>query len=172
MKTCCKCGTKKPFDQFYVDKTRNDGVRSNCKECSKASTKAWREANPDKAKAMNLAWSIKNLDRHKQMKRDWEAANPERTKASRAAWQRANSDQVNANTAKRRSTRLQATPKRAEVDLIKIVYRKAKELGSHVDHIVPLKSDIVCGLHCWANLQILPPDINKSKGNHEWPDMP
>ena len=42
----------------------------------------------------------------------------------------------------------------------------------HVDHIVPLKSKIVCGLHCSANLQVIPAIINSSKGNRVWPDMP
>jgi hypothetical protein len=41
-----------------------------------------------------------------------------------------------------------------------------------VDHIVPLKSPIVSGLHCEANLQILRRRENIQKYNRWWPDMP
>jgi hypothetical protein len=44
--------------------------------------------------------------------------------------------------------------------------------GTHVDHIVPLVSKFVCGLHCEANLQLLPGPENQRKGNRVWPDMP
>lgn len=53
----------------------------------------------------------------------------------------------------------------ADMEKIAEIYAKAKELGMHVDHIIPLKHELVCGLHCEANLQILPPDENIAKRN-------
>lgn len=40
-----------------------------------------------------------------------------------------------------------------------------------VDHIVPLIHPLVCGLHCEANIRILPLAENIAKSNNWWPDM-
>lgn len=77
----------------------------------------------------------------------------------------------NARLAKRRAAKLQATPKWADLDKVRLLYAEAQRLSMktgtpyHVDHIVPLSSKKVCGLHCESNLQILPGEDNLRKGN-------
>jgi 5-methylcytosine-specific restriction endonuclease McrA len=71
--------------------------------------------------------------------------------------------EYNARNAKRRSDKLLATPSWANLDLIKEIYANAE--GMHVDHIIPLISDYVCGLHVENNLQYLTPEENSKKSN-------
>ncbi len=73
---------------------------------------------------------------------------------------------------KRRARKFYAIPAWANQNDILDVYLEAKYQQLHVDHIVPLHSKIVCGLHVWDNLQLLTRSQNVSKGNHHWPDMP
>ncbi|ARU23730.1 hypothetical protein RSSE_c3349 [Ralstonia solanacearum] len=78
----------------------------------------------------------------------------------------------------RHAAKLQAIPKWADPKKIKLVYEEALALYKsngvkyHVDHVVPLISDLVCGLHWEGNLQIITASENRSKGNRHWPDMP
>lgn len=66
--------------------------------------------------------------------------------------------------AKRRADILKATPMWANLEKIKEIYNTCPE-GYHVDHIIPLKNDLVCGLHVESNLQHLTASDNLAKSN-------
>lgn len=60
---------------------------------------------------------------------------------------------------------------------IKAIYKEAERRRKngedvHVDHIVPITSNLVSGLHVAWNLQIIHTKYNYAKSNYQWPDHP
>jgi hypothetical protein len=64
-----------------------------------------------------------------------------------------------------------ATPSWANEGAIRAIYSQARALSIrdvikyHVDHVIPLKHDLVCGLHVETNLEIIPAIDNLLKSN-------
>ena len=71
---------------------------------------------------------------------------------------------INSYTAKRRAQKINATPKWASLKAIQDMYQNCPA-GYHVDHIIPLNNDFVCGLHVIENLQYLLIEENLKKSN-------
>lgn len=78
---------------------------------------------------------------------------------------------------RRKRAKDRATPKWADLEKVREIYRLCRELSEktgvqyHVDHVVPLNSNLVCGLHTENNLEVLPGVENLRKHNRHWPDM-
>ena len=82
-------------------------------------------------------------------------------------WAKKNKAMHNAKGTRYRAARLRALPswETTERDRIKFIYETARFALMHVDHIVPLRSEHVCGLHCIANLRIISGTENVRKSN-------
>jgi len=123
----------------------------------------WRERNRDLAAARSKASREKKIWHYRRMVAEWAKRNPEKVRSKWAAY---------------RSAQKGATPPWFDKVLVEEAYHlaqlrtKATGFQWHVDHIVPLQSTIVCGLHTIENLQVIPGAHNLSKGNRYWPDMP
>lgn len=150
-------------------------------------------AKPEKYAVLQRKWYKKNQEHQRSKNASWRAAHPERSNAFSANWRKlnpekrrqvmkkyalSNQDKLNAIYARRRAAKKGAVPRWANLFFISEAYHLAKlrtkMLGFpwHVDHIVPLQSPIVCGLHVEQNLQVIPGKLNQSKNNRVWPDMP
>jgi len=178
--TCKTCNKTKPKTEFGKDRRLRSGVRSECKECSRLRTKRWREGNPEK---------VAEYNKRTDWTRKWVAQNPEkRLAASRSyyarnklahaervqRWYEKNRGRRRAITMNYRAAKRRATPVWfSELDdfVLSELHDKAvtlEKLGHgkfHVDHIVPLQGETVCGLHWRRNWQLMPASENVKKSN-------
>ena len=119
-----------------------------CPQCVRENTDSWNLRNPGKAKDISARCVAASLPRLAEKE------------------------------AHRYARKLQATPAWANDFFIQEAYALAKLREKicggkwEVDHIVPLKSSLVCGLHTESNLRVIPRSQNRVKKNTYWPDMP
>ena len=187
MRTCGVCAKDKNESDFYAK------PKWECKECVKSRVRKWHFENREKAAAYSREWRKKNLERAKANSKRWVAANHAHVLSRISKWQQENRDkksnyqrkyrQINSEyyaekCATRRAVKRTAMPFWANATAIQDLYRQAQELSvatgikHNVDHIVPLRSKLVCGLHVEHNLRVIPATENFKKNNKVWPDMP
>lgn len=190
---CSQCKLEKLPVEFSIHRAAKNGLQSACKECAKLRRVEWSAKNALRQKASfaenyqrnkserdakSKDWNAQNIERRREIARGSNAHHADRVKRTGALWRNANRQLMRQRYAQRRALKHQSTPTWANSDKIAEFYATADGLGMHtgdwyeVDHIVPLKSKIVCGLHCEANLQVLERRENRSKSNRYWPDMP
>ena len=170
MPKCRTCQVEKPQSDFYRNKSYSSGYNSQCKTCQ---TAYYQERNKDpevlaRHNARTKAWSAKNRDKVLEIKAKYRANNREALLEYGREWAKANRGKKNANWQRYRARKFQATPKNDpaidyvyySADLIKEIYGGRPD----VDHRVPLKNELVSGLHVAHNLQLLNPSANYSKG--------
>lgn len=169
-KFCHRCKITKPCIDFYKDKTRSDGFYSYCKICTKAHVRKWELDNPEKRAIGAKRWVENNQEKRKQIANDWVSRNKDKHLKICKNWKLKNKGKLSAYSNKRRSIKINATPKFANLKEIEKIYEQAAKmrqdgLNVEVDHIVPLINKKVCGLHVEWNLQIIDATANRKKGN-------
>ena len=163
LKTCPCCRQQKSLADFGANRTKKDGKQAYCRLCLRKHADAWAAENRDKRQAIAKRSYYKHREKCIEKAKNWARNNKAKVCA-----------RVNA----REAAKLLATPPWAEEFFISEAYELAKlrtkTLGFawQVDHIVPLRSKLVCGLHTEFNLRVIPATENMRKGNRHWPDMP
>ena len=199
---CSKCSSVKPIEQFSYRRDTNSyrkvckACRSaehkqwsaNNRDKVKASSDASYQKNKasirEKQKARyhsdlesgradsRRRYASRDHEKRRETQAKYRMSNSDKLKAAAAEWTKENSHKKRASWAKREAAKKQATPMWADNSAIVEIYKLAADSGMEVDHVVPLNSKLVCGLHCEQNLQLLTPAENRRKSNRTWPDMP
>jgi hypothetical protein len=146
-----------------------------CKKCKSKAKQEWNQKNIDKKREMDKRWQKLNRERMREIQNRWNRNHPDRRRKMNDRWRRENPGKATSIIAKRRAFKKKALAIWANTDAIKKIYDKAKYLSKttgiphEVDHIYPLQSKYMCGLHVENNLQILTKSENSSKNNRIWP---
>ena len=137
--------------------------------------------HPERRKESIEKYLTNNKEKRSETSKNYYIRNRTKIRNRASKWVKANRGVHDAACALYRARKFNATPKWANKFFIEEIYDLARRrtlLKSgghakwHVDHIVPLKSDLVCGLHIEHNLQVIPSEINFRKQNKYWPEMP
>jgi len=194
LRKCIKCRQEKPLSAFEKRKDSPDGLRFQCNDCKIRITKEQKRDSDrrshQKHKADRNAKTLKKYyDNHAAIRaerKQWAKDHPDKIREQNQRKRERHGDKLRANrradyrqnpakyvaAARSREKHIKrATPPWADLKAIEQFYIRAAEITKatgikhHVDHIYPLKSPIMCGLHVEANLQIIPAIVNLRKSN-------
>lgn len=198
-KVCSKCKIEKPFSEFHKNPQGKYGYKSVCMKCTHLQRKERysREDFDELKKKWSKDYYTKNrekvLKRTTEYRRNrpelyqfywnrWIENNSERLIETKHIWKTANKHLIAQYAARYRASKLRATPLWAKTEFeefcieeiykLSVIRTNSTGIRHSVDHIVPLNSKIVCGLHCVDNLRVITLSENSSKSNRYWPDMP
>jgi len=174
MKTCTSCNLTKELDSFGKEKNGKFGRRSVCRKCRSDNEREYKKQYKADNKSAVSEYNNKYHEKNKEERISYMQEYRDNNKDYFRNWRQLNKDLCRAQLAKYRSKKAKATPKwltPKDYDKIRQVYAQAKDCevvsgeSYQVDHIIPLNGKNICGLHVPWNLQVLPADINASKGN-------
>jgi hypothetical protein len=189
MKTCRICHVEKPLIEFYKRSDSADKHDSRCKSCEKlrhaktylenrekvsSKRKQYCENHKEEKALYDKEYRLNNIDKIKVQNKNSYEKNKQKVLERSKVWKKNNPASVLAKNSRSRAKKFSATPSWLTKDhktFIEIQYQMAAFLTEqfgikfHVDHIDPLKSEYLSGLHVPWNLQVIPAADNIRKSN-------
>ena len=162
---CNKQYFKKRSDQnFCSNKCNKKHFYDNNKDLIKLRLKSsYKKFRKQRLKKVKENYKI-NREKILKYRKGYYQKNSEHIKLYVRNWRKTNKKITNSYKAKRKLMQKNAIPKWANLKKIKEIYAKCPD-GYHVDHIIPINSKVVCGLHVENNLQYLTAFDNIRKKN-------
>ena len=161
------------------DKVRATGRKYSAKipkELKDAWAKAWREKNIDYVRDYRRKSHYANHEKNVAKSREWKDANKDRALAKNAEWHKAHPEANRERAHIRRAALVRAVPAWYGREEARQIMRDCDYISRltgvkhEVDHIIPIQSKLVCGLHWHGNLRIITKDENRAKKNNFSPD--
>ena len=140
-------------------------------EAVKIERKRYVNNNKKKVKEINERYRKNNRDKILLRRKTYSLENREKILEARRKYYVENKATCLAGVIKRDMQKKKAIPPWADLNSIKILYLKAKQITETtgikhvVDHIIPLRGKTVCGLHVHTNLRVISWEENASKSN-------
>ena len=140
--------------------------KTGCTRCEEHLIYAFRTQNRERRLTSNKDWYLQNKAKKLEYQKVYQKNNRDKVNTLNRKYAKTEKGRA-VNTAKRayrRALQKAATPKWVDKAALKAIYKSCPK-GFHVDHIIPLDNELVCGLHVPWNLQILSAFENDSKSN-------
>jgi len=178
-KQCSSCGVKKPRNEYHRSSLNKDGLKGECKSCRSKKEEIRYSCKYEYAEEK---WCGKCGEvKHRNAFHNYTRSRDGLTRTCKECRAIAGKEYYNKNRKRyiaaarlRRICTEEAMPTwltKKHHEQIQQIYDHARECslltGDEyvVDHVIPIKGRSVCGLHVPWNLQVLPSDVNDSKGN-------
>lgn len=172
--SCKSCDKKYREENKEKTSKKKKLYREENKEKITKQKKEYYQKNKDKILQQKKQHYIENRDIILEQKKEYSKENQDKIVKYKKQHYIENKEYYLANRSKYRASKLQATPSwltEEQLEEILNIYKFRQKISDetevlhHVDHIVPLQGETVCGLHVPWNLQVIPASENLSKNN-------
>jgi hypothetical protein len=146
--------------------------------------KAWAKANAEKVRASRIKYEERNAEKVAEYRNSpefkqraverakaFKKSDPEKSRMNSLLWHKRHPAKSAFISKTYQARKRKAVPSWANLERIEALYSLAAMFTSntgekwHVDHIIPIKNDLVCGLHVYENLRVVPASVNLQKSN-------